>query len=69
MKLTTFAVFAAMAALSHPAFAQLPSSKVLTMDVAHSIAQEALAKCRADGYKEVTRTCYRHVTGLVVVLL
>jgi uncharacterized protein GlcG (DUF336 family) len=52
MKLTTFAVFAATAAaLSHTAFAQLPSSKVLTMDVAHSIAQEALAKCRADGYK------------------
>ena len=51
MKLTTFAVFAATAALSHTALAQLPSSKVLTMDVAHSIAQEALAKCRADGYK------------------
>jgi len=52
MKLTTFAVFAAAAAaFSHTAFAQLPSSKVLTMDVAHSIAQEALAKCRADGYK------------------
>lgn len=52
MKLTTFAVLAAAAAaLSNTAFAQLPSSKVLTMDVAHSIAQEALAKCRADGYK------------------
>jgi len=52
MKFTTLAVFAAAAAtLSQPAFAQLPSSKVLTMDVAQNIAQEALAKCRADGYK------------------
>ena len=52
MKLTTFAVFAATAAAVSPtASAQLPSSKVLTMEVAHSIAQEALAKCRADGYK------------------
>jgi uncharacterized protein GlcG (DUF336 family) len=41
----------AMAALSTSAFAQLPQSRVLTMDVAHTIAQEALAKCRADGYK------------------
>jgi len=31
--------------------AQLPSSKVLTLDVAQAIAQETLAKCRADGYK------------------
>lgn len=41
----------AMAALSTSAFAQLPQSRVLTMDVAHTIAQEAMAKCRADGYK------------------
>ena len=33
------------------AFAQLPVTKVLTMDVAESIAQGAMAKCRADGYK------------------
>src|SRR5579883_626450 len=33
------------------AFAQLPTTKVLTMDVAESIAQGAMAKCRADGYK------------------
>ena len=34
------------------AFAQgLPTQKVLTLEVAQIIAQEALAKCRADGYK------------------
>jgi uncharacterized protein GlcG (DUF336 family) len=51
MKFTTFAILAAAAALSPSAFAQLPSSKVLTLDAAEAIAQEALAKCRADGYK------------------
>jgi uncharacterized protein GlcG (DUF336 family) len=52
MKLTTFVVFvAATAALSTSVLAQLPTSKVLTLDVAEMIAQEALAKCRADGYK------------------
>ena len=52
MKFTTFAILtAAAAALSTSAFAQLPSSKVLTLDAAEAIAQEALAKCRADGYK------------------
>ncbi len=39
------------ATLSTSAFAQLPESKVLTLDVAQTIAQEAMAKCRADGYK------------------
>src|SRR5438067_7398010 len=29
----------------------LPTQKVLTLEVAQMIAQEALAKCRADGYK------------------
>ena len=47
-----FAVLVAVtAAFSTCAFAQLPASKVLTFDVAHAIAQEAMAKCRADGYK------------------
>src|SRR5580692_3781472 len=50
MKLTTLAVLAA-AAFSTSAFAQLPPSKILTLDVAQAIAQEAMAKCRADGYK------------------
>lgn len=52
MKLTTFAVLAAATAtFSSSAFAQLPPSKILTLDVAQAIAQEAMAKCRADGYK------------------
>ena len=45
-------ILTAAAALTvSPASAQLPNSKVLTFDVAHALAQEALAKCRADGYK------------------
>jgi uncharacterized protein GlcG (DUF336 family) len=33
-------------------FAQgLPTQKVLTIDVAQAIAQEAMVRCRADGYK------------------
>jgi uncharacterized protein GlcG (DUF336 family) len=52
MKLTKLAFLAvATAALSTSAFAQLPASRVLTLDVAQTIAQEAMAKCRADGYK------------------
>lgn len=47
MKLTT--VFALAAATT---FAQsLPTQKVLTIDVAQTIAQEAMAKCRSEGYK------------------
>jgi uncharacterized protein GlcG (DUF336 family) len=45
------ALGAAMAALSTSGFAQLPASRVLTLDVAETIAQEAMARCRADGYK------------------
>lgn len=41
----------ATAAFSMSAFAQLPQSRVLTLDVAQTIATEAMAKCRADGYK------------------
>jgi len=41
----------AFALISSSAFAQLPSSKVLTLDVAQAIAQETMAKCRVDGYK------------------
>jgi uncharacterized protein GlcG (DUF336 family) len=33
----------------------LPTMKVLTVDVAQTIAQEAMAKCRADGYKVSVR--------------
>ena len=35
--------------------AQLPTMKILTVDVAQTIAQEAMAKCRADGYKVSVR--------------
>jgi uncharacterized protein GlcG (DUF336 family) len=45
-------IFATVLGLSASAFGQgLPSTKVLTFDVAQTIAQEAMAKCRADGYK------------------
>ena len=50
------------------AFAQgLPSQKVLTLDVAQKIAQEALAKCRADGYK-VSVTVVDHANMLKAFL-
>src|SRR5216110_1880130 len=52
MKLTRFVVLSiAIAAVSMNAFGQLPATKILTMDVAQMIAQEAMTKCRADGYK------------------
>src|SRR5215471_13854593 len=52
MKGIKLAVFVSAAALlSSSVFAQLPTTKVLTLDVAQAIAQEAMAKCRADGYK------------------
>ena len=52
MKLKMFsAAIAGLLTLSGTAFAQLPNSKVLTMDVAQVIAQGAMEKCRADGYK------------------
>ncbi|HTW64565.1 MAG TPA: heme-binding protein [Bryobacteraceae bacterium] len=46
-------VAAAAAAFSTVAFAQegLPTQKMLTLDVAQTIAQDALAQCRANGYK------------------
>ncbi|MGA2880584.1 MAG: heme-binding protein [Bryobacteraceae bacterium] len=54
MKLTRFLALAAgVAALSGSAFAQegLPTQKMLTIDVAQTIAQDAMAQCRANGYK------------------
>jgi uncharacterized protein GlcG (DUF336 family) len=48
----------AIAAFSTAASAQsLPSQKVITVDVAQDLAQEAMSACRANGY---------HVTVLVV---
>lgn len=49
MNLTKLALSAAV--LSASAFAQLPQSRVLTLDVAQQIAQETLSNCRAAGYK------------------
>jgi len=43
-------LISAGAMLAGSARAQLPNSKVLTLDVAQAIAQEAMAKCHADGY-------------------
>jgi uncharacterized protein GlcG (DUF336 family) len=53
MKLIPVAVLsAATFAWSAAMLAQgLPTQKMLTIDVAHTIAQEAMMKCRADGYK------------------
>src|SRR5947207_4819487 len=52
MKITKFVLLTvAVVVLSVNGFAQLPTTKVLTMDVAETIAQAALMKCRADGYK------------------
>ncbi len=54
MKLTrSFALAAGIAGVSVMAFAQdgLPTQKVLTIDVAQTIAQDAMAQCRANGYK------------------
>jgi len=50
MTFTKFAMLTA-AALSSSAFAQLPASRVLTLDAAQAIAQETLSNCRAAGYK------------------
>ena len=47
MKLIPLTVLAAAMACAQG----LPTQKVLTLDVAQTIAQEAMAKCRADGYK------------------
>ena len=48
-------------------FPQLPTQKVLTLDVAQEIAQAALAKCRADGYK-VSVTVVDHANMLKAFL-
>ena len=56
MKFTPFAVLAVAVAVSTGASAQdLPTQKVLTIDVAQTIAQEAMASCRASGYKVTVR--------------
>jgi uncharacterized protein GlcG (DUF336 family) len=53
MKIIYSTVLAATSAVfSASAFAQaLPTQKIITIDVAQTIAQEAMAICRANGYK------------------
>jgi uncharacterized protein GlcG (DUF336 family) len=53
MKLAQIVVLAASAAMmTASASAQgLPSQKVVTVDLAQTMAQAAMARCRADGYK------------------
>jgi len=56
MRLVCLTSIVAITVLPAGAFAQeLPARKVLTIDLARTIAQEALAKCRADGYKVTVR--------------
>ena len=66
MKFTRFAVFTA--AFGSVVFAQgLPTQKVITVDLAQSLAQEAMARCRADGYK-VTVAVVDHANLLKALL-
>jgi len=52
MRLSKLAALAvALPVLSTSTSAQLPTTRILTLDVAQTIASEALAKCRADGFK------------------
>jgi uncharacterized protein GlcG (DUF336 family) len=69
MSFTRLAALAVAAAATFgPTFGQgLPTQKVLTLDLAQTIAQEALAKCRADGYK-VTVTVVDHANMLKAFL-
>jgi uncharacterized protein GlcG (DUF336 family) len=69
MKHTCFAVLGAAAlAFSGSACAQgLPTQKVLTIDMAQTIAQASLAKCRAEGQK-ITVTVVDSANAVKVVL-
>ncbi len=51
MNVSTLALTAAIVVGSTGAFAQLPTTKILTLEVAQIIASEAIAKCRADGFR------------------
>ena len=56
MKIRWLRAGAVLAMVSCRTFAQgLPATKVLTFDLARTIAQEALAKCRSEGYKVTVR--------------
>ena len=67
MKLTKTALVAAIVALPGTLAAQLPTQKVLTVEVAQAIAQEAMMKCRAGGHK-VTVTVVDHANMLKAFL-
>lgn len=41
----------ALFSMASTAFAQLPDSKILTLDVARAIAEEAMAQCHSHGYR------------------
>ena len=61
MTMTRVAVLVAASAAA--AFGQLPTQKILTVDLAQTIAQESMLKCRADGFK-VTVTVVDHANML-----
>ena len=55
MRFASSSILVATAVCSCALAQELPARKVLTIDLAQTIAQEALAKCRADGYKVTVR--------------
>jgi uncharacterized protein GlcG (DUF336 family) len=67
MKLTIVALVTTTFALPATLLAQLPTQKVLTVDVAQVIAQEAMLACRARG-KKVTVTVVDHTNMLKALL-
>ena len=67
MKLTKAALVAAIVALPAALAAQLPTQKVMTVEVAQAIAQEAMMKCRAGGHR-VTVTVVDHANMLKAFL-
>ena len=67
MNISRAALIAAAIALPASLAAQLPTQKVMTIDVAQAIAQDAMLKCRADGYK-VSVTVVDHANILKAFL-
>jgi len=67
MNLTKAALIAATVALPVTPAAQLPTQKILTVEVAQAIAQEAMMTCRAGGHR-VTVTVVDHTNLLKAFL-
>src|SRR5262245_35002423 len=67
MNLTKAALVAASVALPLTPAAQLPTQKILTVEVAQAIAQEAMMTCRAGGHR-VTVTVVDHTNLLKAFL-